>query len=337
MARQLDEDRRSPRRVEAREAACLKDEKPRAVEVGLERGALPYGGPHRRAVVDGKDAVHDGVEETEFVGSHRRSDVTRRVVEGVVLLPTLLLDPPHARAAIRVEVARARSGRPFLAAVEVDTDPHWHVYWRNPGDSGIPTTIDWHAPKGWRVEPLDYPTPRRFAPGGVAAYGYEGRTLFLARVTPSATPGALAANVRWLVCANACVPGSARVSASVPVGGKTVESRDAERLRTALRELPRPATGWSVRADRGARTIVLVATPPRGAGSEAKAEFFPSESGVIDHAKPAEATLKGGRFVFKMDVSPFPEPRTRLRGLLVVPGAPRALLVDPKLEPENKP
>ena len=225
-----------------------------------------------------------------------------------MLLPPLVLDAPHARAGMRTEVVRAKAGRPFLAAVEVDTDPHWHVYWRNPGDSGIPTTIAWKAPKGWRVEPLEEPTPRRFAPGGVAAYGYEGKTLFLARVTPSTTPGLLSASVKWLVCANACVPGSANVSANVILGTTTLGSRDAPSLRTALAYLPRPAVGWTVRATKGQKAITLIATPPLGDAAQ-RIEFFPSESGVIDHAKTAIATLEGGRFVFKMDDSPFPEAR----------------------------
>lgn len=255
-----------------------------------------------------------------------------------MLLPNLVLDVPHARAAIRVEVARAVAGHPFLAAVEVDTDPHWHVYWSNPGDSGIPTKIEWHAPKGWRVEPLDYPAPHRFAPGGVAAYGYEGKALFLARVTPSATPGPLSASVRWLVCANACVPGSANVSTKVAVGSHATPGRDAARLKAAYASLPEPAVGWTVRAVKESKGLVLTATPPKGAVPRTTVEFFPAESGVIDHAKPALATSKGGRFVFKMDASPFPEPRTRLKGLLVFSGVRRqALSIAPKIENGEKP
>ncbi len=253
-----------------------------------------------------------------------------------MLLPTLVLDAPHARASLRVEVVRATAERPFLAAVEVDTDPHWHVYWSNPGDSGIPTKVEWRAPKGWRVEPLDFPAPHRFAPGGVAAYGYEGKALFLARVTPSATAGTLSANVRWLVCANACVPGSALVATKVGVGSRIEASRDALSLRRALASLPEPATGWTVTAVKGPKGVVLTATPPKNSRALSKVEFFPAESGVIDHAKPAVATSQGGRFVFKMDASPFPEPRTRLKGLLVMSGARRqALSIAPKLETGN--
>ena len=243
-----------------------------------------------------------------------------------MFLPTLF-DAPHARATLRMEVVRASPGEPFLAAVEIDTDPHWHVYWRNPGDSGVPTTVEWSVPKGWRVEPLEYPAPRRFAPGGVAAYGYEGKTLLLARVTPSSKPGALAARVRWLVCSEACVQGGASLSRTLGVGSRREPSPDAGRLKSAQVDLPRPAVGWQIVATRDRKSVSLVAHP---AGRPAmRVEFFPTESGLVDQSKPFEATLLKGRYVLKMDVSPFPEPRSRLRGLLVPQGdRRRAVYVD---------
>lgn len=230
-------------------------------------------------------------------------------------LPILLAEPPHARATLRVGVARAEAGRPFLAAVEVATDPHWHVYWRNPGDSGVPTTIEWRAPKGWHVEPLAFPTPHRFAPGGVAAYGYEGRTLFLARVVPSTASGVLAARAKWLVCSNACIPGEQTVRTRVLVGRSSRPSGESARLKRAEARLPRPAVGWTVSAAR--KNGITLEVRPRGR-SASGAEFFPLVSGLVEQSKPATATLLRGRYVFQMEPSPFPEPRSRLEGLIVL-------------------
>ena len=218
---------------------------------------------------------------------------------------------------LRVEVSQAAKGSSFLAAVEIDTDPHWHVYWRNPGDSGVPTKIEWTAPHGWRIEPLDFPVPRRFAPGGVAAYGFEGTTLFLARVTPSSASGTIRAQAKWLVCANACIPGGALVAAKVSVGRVVRKAAQARRLAAAMNALPRRATGWVLEAVRGREGIVFDAAPPQGGRSPDSAEFFPYDSGLIDQSKRATATLKEGRYVFKMEASPFPEPRSRLYGLIV--------------------
>lgn len=252
-----------------------------------------------------------------------------------MIVSMLLADAPHARAALRVEVAQAAPGHPFLAAVEIDTDPHWHVYWRNPGDSGIPTGIDWSVPRSWRVEPLAFPTPRRFAPGGVTAYGYEGKTLFLARVTPSTTPGVLSARVKWLVCSQACVPGSASFTTRVPLGSPK-SSLEANALRAAQHDLPQ--TGRARATATIGRSVLLTVRLARSAEGQ-KAEFFPAVSGVVDQAKPFTATLRNGTLVFKMDVSPFPERNDRLPGLVVFTrsGERRALAVDAKIIREAKP
>ncbi len=254
-----------------------------------------------------------------------------------MVFPFAVPEAPHARAALRVEVKQAAPGKAFLAAVEISTDPHWHVYWRNPGDSGVPTRIEWRAPKGWKVEPLEFPVPKRFAPGGIAAYGYEGKTHFLARVTPSKSPGALSAKVSWLVCKEACVQGGASLTTKVGLGAKAVAGPMAANLRAAQARLPSPAAGWNVRATAG-KGVVLTATLPPGASQGwRQVEFFPAESGAVDQGRPLLATLQGNALVFKMDASPFPEGRTRLPGLIVttVGGQRRAALVNPRLEKGN--
>lgn len=252
----------------------------------------------------------------------------------MLLWPIVLQAPPHARAALRVETTQFAPGKAFLAAVEISTDPHWHVYWRNPGDSGVATKIGWRAPKGWKVEPLEWPVPKRFTPGGIASYGYEGKTLFLARVTPTTAGGVLAADAKWLVCQEACVIGGATVAMKLKPGALKA-SPHATRLRLAQRELPSPAAGWTLRALAGKR-VILTATPSRGVSvPEGPVEFFPFESGVIDQGRPAIATREGTRFVFTMDPSPFPEKRSRLAGLMIftIAGRRQALLVNPLIKP----
>lgn len=58
------------------------------------------------------------------------------------------------------------AGQRWLAA-RVDVPPAWHVYWENPGDSGLPTRATIDAP-GWRLGEARYPGPERIsAPGGL--------------------------------------------------------------------------------------------------------------------------------------------------------------------------
>lgn len=66
-----------------------------------------------------------------------------------------------------------------MAAVTFELPPHWHIYWQNPGDSGIAPTFDWSLPNGVKAGDILWPTPKRFAMGDIINYGYGDRVTLL--------------------------------------------------------------------------------------------------------------------------------------------------------------
>ncbi|HEY1922614.1 MAG TPA: protein-disulfide reductase DsbD domain-containing protein [Tepidisphaeraceae bacterium] len=121
----------------------------------------------------------------------------------------------HVRAELLANVSSIQAGKPFWLGVRLSIDPGWHVYWKNPGDAGLPTRVTFVLPDGFIAGPLQYPTPHRFdQAGNIVAFGYEDSVLLLAQVTPPANLGAdfhgdFRAAVSWLVCSNVCIPGKA--------------------------------------------------------------------------------------------------------------------------------
>lgn len=89
--------------------------------------------------------------------------------------------------ALEVElVADARQvvpGETFRVGLRLRHDPHWHTYWRNPGDTGFPTRFDLQGPAGTAYSDIVWPVPERLAIGPLANYGYEGETLIYRDVT----------------------------------------------------------------------------------------------------------------------------------------------------------
>ena len=79
-----------------------------------------------------------------------------------------------------VGAARVRVGVLF------EMDPGWHIYWRNPGESGLPTEIHWSSP-GAAFSELSWPTPRVFdeAEGLFTTYGYVDQVLLASTATYS--------------------------------------------------------------------------------------------------------------------------------------------------------
>lgn len=94
-----------------------------------------------------------------------------------------LLIPAGAGAApVRVDAVEVelvapvnalRAGQAEWVGLRIRHDPHWHTYWRNPGDSGLATTLEWQMPTGFSAGALQWPVPSRFLIAPLASYGYE--------------------------------------------------------------------------------------------------------------------------------------------------------------------
>ncbi len=101
-------------------------------------------------------------------------------------------------------------------------EPHWHTYWINPGDSGLPTRLKWTLPPGFTVDDVSWPAPSRFEVGGLFNFGYAGEQLLpiALHVPADAKPGDLAnlsAEARWLICREECITGKATLAIKLPI------------------------------------------------------------------------------------------------------------------------
>ena len=136
------------------------------------------------------------------------------------------------------------AGQPFTVGLLLRMAPHWHTYWKFPGDAGIATEIKWNLPPGWQVGEIQWPTPLRLVePGDIHVYGYHDEVLLMQQITPPASlpagPVKLAAEANWLVCEKICIPGSATVELEVPTAGSGAPANDELFVRFR-RALPQP-------------------------------------------------------------------------------------------------
>jgi thiol:disulfide interchange protein DsbD len=115
-----------------------------------------------------------------------------------------------------------RAGQTFWLGLQIEHQPHWHTYWQNPGDSGLPTRLQWQLPAGLQAGDIAWPLPKKIPIGTLANYGYEGRLLLTVPVTvgadfrfPDGAPLALALQAEWLVCRQECIPQEGRFTLSL--------------------------------------------------------------------------------------------------------------------------
>ena len=157
------------------------------------------------------------------------------------------------------EQAAGAPGTAIRLGLFLEHAPGWHTYWRNPGDSGLPTEIVWRlvnedgsplagqtAPLALTASEIQWPTPSRMPVGPLASYGYEDRLFLVQTVTlpkdlPAGASVQLLASASWLVCKDVCIPGGAELSLLLPVaapGASLPASGQAERFAQADRRQP---------------------------------------------------------------------------------------------------
>ena len=135
----------------------------------------------------------------------------------------------HVHAKLIADVIAIRPGQPFRLGVELTMEPGWHSYYKDPGDAGMATKIDWLLPPGFIAGSLKWEKPSRFNEAGIITFGYTKTTLIAALITTPKKPGSrvtLKAKVKWLSCKDICIPGGQEVSLTLPVSSLPSDSVD---------------------------------------------------------------------------------------------------------------
>ena len=149
---------------------------------------------------------------------------------------------------VRAElVAYAPQGIGKGAALELGLllqhQPGWHTYWKNPGDSGLPTELHWNLPAGMQADAIQWPTPHKIAIGRLANFGYDGTVLLPISVQttaefrspPGTTTVAVQLSASWLVCRTECIPQEGVFNLRLPLQGSVALHRDAFEAARAAR------------------------------------------------------------------------------------------------------
>ncbi|MCE1249317.1 MAG: thioredoxin family protein [Comamonadaceae bacterium] len=219
-------------------------------------------------------------------------------------------------------------GKPLWLGLLLQHQPHWHSYWHNPGDSGLPTQLQWQLPAGLDVGDIAWPVPRKLPLGKLVNFGYEGQVLLAVpvTVTPAFAPGPLAhtLNVQlhasWLVCRQECIPEEGQSSLQLPLQGSTASP--AALFERTLAQHPRPlplAPGsQATLSDDGQRLqLRLQGLPPALHGQELA--LFPEDAGWLHNAGAITQSWQGDVWTAQLPISPersaSPEPLALLLAL----------------------
>lgn len=173
---------------------------------------------------------------------------------------------PHVTAELVAETQTVQPGEPFTIALSLRPEAGWHTYGPEPGDSGLPTRIEWNLPQGLRAGEIQWPQSVQLTGPPIVTYGYESDVLLPVRIevenelaTGPDIP--LFATARWLACRDdACVPGKADLTLNVRVDAAP----------------PRPDPRWEAAFAAARASASGDSAPPAAAGGRAPASMSPS-------------------------------------------------------------
>lgn len=221
--------------------------------------------------------------------------------------PTAVVKTPQVRAELVAQAPEGVApGKPLWLGLKIEHAPHWHTYWKNPGDSGLPTTLSWTLPAGITAGDIQWPTPGRLPIGPLMNYGYEGTLLLPVPLTVTTAPagGSLEVKLRaeWLVCKDVCIPESGDFALRVPAQAAT--AGHAALFDAARAALPRPTPGAQATASvEGSELALRVAGLPTEWQGK-KLGFLPETPGVIHNAASPATSWSGGTWTARVPLDP---------------------------------
>ncbi|MBS2008155.1 MAG: thioredoxin family protein [Cyanobacteria bacterium SZAS TMP-1] len=140
--------------------------------------------------------------------------------------------PEPVKATLLSDQTGIVAGGKFKLGVKLVIEPGWHTYYKDPGDSGMPTKLTWDLPEGFTSGPIIWPKPHKSVDAGIVAYGYSDSVLHVTEITAPANlkvgdKVTLKVNVKYLVCKDVCMPGKAALEITLPVVAAAEKSPDA--------------------------------------------------------------------------------------------------------------
>jgi len=241
------------------------------------------------------------------------------------------------------EAKAVAPGETFYVAIKQTIRPKWHTYWRNPGDTGEATRIDWTLPEGTTAGNILWPTPSAIRVGPLVNYGFSDQAVLPVAITVPANAVAgsvfsMRAAVQWLECEEVCIPAEGTVVLDLPVSAAGEPDIDAGKtISAAISASPQPHNGTATVSERATaqsakpsgNLVVSIADPALARAKSAY--FFPYSQSLIDHAGAQALRVgpKGLTLALPRTQSAKPLTDTPVEGVLRVtlPSGEKAFLV----------
>ncbi len=231
----------------------------------------------------------------------------RPLIAALLMFASLLVGAANAQSPAKAVVSTAQvraeltayapegadAGKTVWLGLQLTHQKDWHTYWKNSGDSGLPTTLQWTLPSGVTAGEIDWPLPKKIPIGNLANYGFSDTVLLPVplTITPDFKAGSASNEIEiklkanWLVCRQECIPEEGEFALKLPVKGSTAINSAAFKTAFAARPLGLANAALadsSVQIDGSKIKLTVRGLPAALRGKTL--DFFPETPEVIETA-----------------------------------------------------
>ncbi len=204
--------------------------------------------------------------------------------------PTAIVQTPQVRAELMAHAPQGvQAGQALWVGLQLTHQPEWHTYWRNPGDSGLPTHIELNLPAGITAGDVQWPLPHKLKAGNLTNYGFEKTVLLAVPLTVSKQfkPNAhneldIQLHANWLVCRLECIPQEGDFALRIPANSSFAPNAAA--FDTVLAAQPLASPHIKVTSSFDAQRLVLQVSGLPSALQGRTLSVFPENPEVIESA-----------------------------------------------------
>ena len=232
--------------------------------------------------------------------------------------------PTAANAEIVVDSYSLKKSRSVPIGILIELEKDWHIYWRNSGDTGIPTSIEFDLPEGISIKEIQWPVPKVFEFDGLASFGYEKQVLLIAELTIpenfELTLVSVTAKIRSFICKNVCIPFNTTVSEEIILINNFQADDNASILFAQTRKnLPEVTNDFelSFTADEDFITLIIQALN-LDLTKINSLYFLPYDNGIFKNTAEQNFNVNDDRIELKLEYDHFKTEKVReLLGILV--------------------
>lgn len=203
-----------------------------------------------------------------------------------------------ANAKIVVDSYSLEKSRSVPIGILIELEKDWHIYWRNSGDTGIPTSIEFDLPDGISIKEIQWSVPKVFEFDGLASFGYEKQVLLIAELTmPKSFESSsvlVTAKIKSLICKDVCIPFNTTVSKEIKLMNSFSAVDEISKLFSQTRiNLPEAKNDFELSVTPGDDQITLSIEESVSNSSEIKSlNFLPYENGIFKNTAQQNYKIK---------------------------------------------